>query len=238
MFHSPMLDLLKAGNWGQYQPQFDTLERWTFYPLLLRTLSQLKQDALFVSHMHGLGHIERTILQGAFSAMDEGLDEEDTLLLLECCSYHDVGRINDWVDDLHGHRSAGRLEELTGRTGELLLLLQGAVDAHSRKDAELEATVARYNARDRRRALTLARMLKDADGLDRARLGDLNPRYLRFDSSRSRVALAEEVFARYQRSIGAKDQPFFSKKELDFIRAHGEKPGMPPKNENFHKPLQ
>lgn len=229
MSKSPMLELLREGGWKEFQPQFDALEQWAFYPLLLNTLETLDHDALFVSHMHGLGHIERTILQGAFCAMAEGLGEEDTRLLLECCSYHDVGRVNDWVDDLHGHRSAGRIGALTGRTGEALLLLQGAVDAHSRRDKVLEATIDGYAAADRPRAITLAQLLKDADGLDRARLGDLDPRYLRRDSSRERVKLAEEVFRRYQRKIGEAPQPYFSEAEINHIRSHGEKPGMPPK---------
>lgn len=230
MNYSPMLALLAEGNWGEFQPQFDALADWKYYPLLLDTLKNLKQEALFVSHIHGLGHIERAILQGAFCAMEEELSEEDTRLLLECCSYHDVGRVDDWVDDLHGFRAAQKIGELTGRTGEDLLLLQGAVDAHSRRDAVLEQTVAGYGAGDQRRAVELALRLKDADGLDRARLGDLDPRYLRRAGSKGRVKLAEEVYRRYQRKQGEKEAPFFSEEIIHWLRERGEKPGMPPKD--------
>ena len=229
MNYSPMLELLAAGDWKEFQPRFDALAQWRFYPLLLETLKQLKHDALFVSHIHGLGHIERTILQGAFCAMEEELGEEDTRLLLECCSYHDVGRVNDWVDDLHGHRAAKKIGALTGRTGEELLLLQGAVDAHSRKDVALVASVRGYGPKDLDRAIALAQRLKDADGLDRVRLGDLDPRYLRREGSRGRVALSKEVFRRYQAKLGEKTDPFFSEETINWMRAHGEKPGMPPK---------
>lgn len=230
MSKSPMLDLLYAGNWGAFQPQFDALAQWSHYPLLTAALKNLNHDALFVSHMHGLGHIERTMLQGAFCAMAEGLDAENTQLLLECCSYHDVGRVNDWVDDLHGHRSAGRLAELTGRAGEELLLLQGAVDAHSRRDKELEAIIDGYGAADRNRAILLAQLLKDSDGLDRVRLGDLDPKYLRRDASRQRAELARAVFGRYQRHIGKVDRPRFTEAEVAAFRARNEQPGMPPKD--------
>ena len=238
MSERPMLDLLRAGDWGEFQPQFDALECWEHYPLLIAALENLKHEALFVSHLHGLGHIERTMLQGAFCAMAEGLDEADTQLLLECCSYHDVGRINDWVDDLHGHRSAGRLAELTGRTGEELLLLQGAVDAHSRRDKELETIIDGYAAADRRRAIMLAQLLKDSDGLDRVRLGDLDPKYLRRDASRQRAGLARAVFGRYQRHIGRADRPRFTEEEIAAFRARNEQPGMPPKDQISAKPLQ
>lgn len=224
MSRSPMLALLRQNQWNEVQPDFDQLRHWHGYPMLLQTLDELNHEALFVSHMHGLGHIERTILQGSFCAMDQTLSEEDTRLLLAACSYHDVGRVNDWVDDLHGHRSAQVLDRLTPFRGEALLLIQGAVDAHSRRDSVLEATLDHYGAADRPRAIRLAKLLKDADGLDRARLGDLDPRYLRFDTSRLRVKLAEAVFAAYQLSLGLSPAPFFSKEQVASFSAK-EKPG-------------
>lgn len=220
MADSPMLNLLQAGVWGSYAPHFQRLSRWEHYPMLLQTLEQLDHSVLFVSKMHGLGHIERTILQGGFCAMEEGLDRSDTALLLLACSYHDVGRQDDWVDDLHGWRSAQRIGAITGRTGEDLKLLQGAVDAHSRKEAVLRETVAGYHPADLNRAVRLAQLLKDADGLDRVRLGDLDPRYLRRETSRSRAGLAFEVYRRYQQSIGCSPKPFFTQEELDYFRAH------------------
>lgn len=223
-----MLDLLHRNQWNEFQSDFEQLRQWDYYPLLLTTLEELKQDELFVSHMHGLGHIERTILQGGFCAMDQNLSEADTRLLLAACSYHDVGRINDWVDDLHGHRSAQELARLTPYCGEELLLIQGAVDAHSRRDVVLEETIDGYGAADRPRAIRLAKLLKDADGLDRARLGDLDPRYLRFDTSRSRVALAERVYADYQISVGNSPDPFFTKEQVASFRAKGHKSGVNP----------
>jgi hypothetical protein len=40
----------------------------------------------------------------------------------------------------------------------------------------------------------LASLLKDADGLDRVRLGDLDPRYLRHPVSRTMTRFAERLF--------------------------------------------
>lgn len=223
----PMLELLQAGGWQQYEPEFQRLQRWEFYPLLLEALEQLDHSVLFVSKMHGLGHIERTILQGGFCAMEEGLDRPDTQLLLLACSYHDVGRQNDWVDDLHGHRSAQRIGEITGRTGEDLKLLQGAVDAHSRREPALRPTVEGYAPADLDRAIALAQLLKDADGLDRVRLGDLDPSYLRRASSRQRADLALEVFRRYQQTIGLAPEPFFTQEQIQFFRSHKNDPTPP-----------
>lgn len=224
----PMLELLQAGNWQEFEPEFQRLQRWEFYPLLIQTLEQLDHSVLFVSKMHGLGHIERTILQGGFCAMEEGLSRPDTELLLLECSYHDVGRQNDWVDDLHGHRSAQRIGAITGRTGEDLKLLQGAVDAHSRRETVLRATVEGYAPADLDRAILLAQLLKDADGLDRVRIGDLDPSYLRKESSRKRASLALEVFRRYQTSIGMPPEPFFTPEQVETFRRHKNDPNPPP----------
>lgn len=223
----PMLELLQAGNWQAFEPEFRRLQGWEFYPLLLETLAQLDHSVLFVSKMHGLGHIERTILQGGFCAMEEGLDRPDTELLLLACSYHDVGRQNDWVDDLHGHRSAQRIGAITGRTGEDLKLLQGAVDAHSRREPALRPTVEGYAPADPDRAILLAQLLKDADGLDRVRIGDLDPSYLRKESSRKRAGLALEVFRRYQQTIGMAPEPFFTPEQVRFFRSHKNDPAPP-----------
>ena len=225
MADSPMLALLEQGGWGEYQPAFDRLADWAFYPLLLDTLTGLKHEALFVSEMHGLGHIERTILQGGFCAMAEELPLADTQLLLECCSYHDVGRLDDSLDPLHGHRSAQKLAGLTGRSGEDLKVMQVAVDVHSRHDSDLPEIMALYAPADTARAGLLTQLLKDSDGLDRVRLGDLNPKYLRRPASRDRVGLAQEVFERYQRSIGRSPEPFFGEEIRAMMRRHYDNEG-------------
>ncbi len=41
---------------------------------------------------------------------------------------------------------------------------------------------------------TLTAILKDADGLDRVRIRDLNPRFLRFPESRKLVSFAEALY--------------------------------------------
>lgn len=75
---------------------------------------------------------------------------------------------------------------VTGRTGEDLLILQAAVEAHSRKEKELSAILQKYHPQDMDRALTIAQLLKDADGLDRVRIWDLDVRFLRRTSSTAR----------------------------------------------------
>lgn len=188
--------------WGEHQPLVDDFLASPWAQALHRALEGLRRDALFQSRIHGPGHIERTLCHGAFCAQAEGLGPEDTRLLLYACAYHDVGRVDDKADDLHGHRSAQRLPELVPLTGEELKMVQAAVDAHARDDAQLLPTLRGYAPEDMARTRVLAELLKDADGLDRVRIWDLNPAYLRREASRKRCAFAKELFRRWQAETG------------------------------------
>lgn len=198
---SILQQLLSENQWDIFQPLMDQVQAWQHWPLFLHALEDLDRAALYTSLVHGEGHIERTLLHGAFCAMADGLNPEDTALLLDACSYHDVGRINDWYDEEHGHRSAQRLEELTGRSGQELVMLQAAVDAHSRKDAVLEETLKRYHPTDYPRTLKLAQLLKDADGLDRVRIHDLKTSFLRRAASVERADFAFYLYSRYELAL-------------------------------------
>ncbi|MBR3060302.1 MAG: hypothetical protein IKG89_06785 [Oscillospiraceae bacterium] len=195
---SPMLTLLRRKDWGDEQPRVDALLASPYGSALLKALKALKRDVLYQSHVHGLGHIERTMVHGAMCAMAEELDEADTALLMDMCSYHDTGRESDWLDNAHGYRSSLKLAELTGRDGEDLKLMMAGVEAHSIGDKYMGDVIRKHAPADPERGLRLARMLKDADALDRVRIRDLNPKYLRFGSSRGRVRFAQLLFDRYR----------------------------------------
>lgn len=214
-----MLRLLRRNSWGPHQFLMNRLSAWPGWKLFLFKLQHLDWDALYKSPMHGPGHIERTMLHGAMCAMEDDLDAEDTALLLECCAYHDVGRVNDSKDDLHGHRSAARLAELTGRDGEELKMMMAAVDAHSRPERDLEPTLRHYGVADWARSLRLTQLLKDADGLDRVRIWDLDVRHLRREASRAREDFAEYLFEVYQREAGESTTPPFPPELLEKLAA-------------------
>ena len=195
---SPMLALLARRDWGGEQPRIDSLLASPYGEALLRALRTLRRDVLYQSHVHGLGHIERTMVHGAMCAQAEELNEADTALLMEMCSYHDTGRESDWLDNAHGYRSSLKLAALTGRTGEELRIMMAGVEAHSIGDKYMEDVLKKHAPADMDRARRLALLLKDADGLDRVRIRDLNPRYLRREASRRRVDFAQLLFDRYR----------------------------------------
>ena len=196
---SILLDLLNQPNWDQFQPLVDRLHAWTFYPLFLHAVENLNLSVLYESDIHGIGHVERTTCHGA---MDEALSEADTRLLLDACSYHDIGRTRDGLDFVHGSTAARFIGLVTGRTGEDLLILQAAVEAHSRKERELPDILNKYHPKDMSRGLTIAQLLKDSDGLDRVRICDLTTEFLRRPSSVARAEFAQALYVRYQTVTG------------------------------------
>ena len=195
---SPMLALLARRDWGGEQARVDALLGSSYGEALLGALRSLRRDVLYQSHVHGLGHIERALVHGAMCAQAEGLNEEDTALFMEMCSYHDTGRESDWLDGAHGLRSSLKLQALTGRTGEELKLMMAGVEAHSIGDKYMEDVIRKHAPEDLDRARRLAQLLKDADGLDRVRIKDLNPKYLRREASRKRANFAQLLFDRYR----------------------------------------
>ena len=185
MVQNKVLTLLKRGQWGEDGDLIRGLASWAHYPLLLETYETLREDALYHSEVHGEGHIHRTLLYAALIAWKEDLAEEDVRQFFRAAAYHDVGRSSDGYDLYHGARSALRLAELTGVEGEDLVELQAAVSAHARPDEEMEAILRSFGPADYPRTLRLTRLLKDADNLDRVRLGDLKTRFLRHEGAKA-----------------------------------------------------
>ena len=193
-----MLSLLEQGDWESDAALIQGLQAWPLYPLLLETYESLQEDALYKSRVHGSGHIHRVLLFAALIAWQEALPEDLVSQLFRAAAYHDVGRTFDGYDLDHGARSAQRLEELTGQTGEALAELQAAVTAHALPDARLEETVHAFHPADFDRAVELTRLLKDADNLDRVRLGDLKVKFLRHESAKNLADFALRLLARDQ----------------------------------------
>lgn len=168
------------------------------YQLLLDAYGRLRTEYLYRSGIHGWSHVERVMLLAAIIAMEQGFTERETKLLLIACSYHDIGRINDDKDDWHGKRSADKLPAIPGLeiSKEELRCLQAAIATHSRKDAFIDSFMREYEVPDENAELCrlLCRALKDADNLDRVRLGDLDVKRLRFPESRALKKTAEAIY--------------------------------------------
>lgn len=188
----------KLSAWGALRPELASLINSKYGQCLTEAYENLNVDILYRSLTHGQGHIERTILFGALIAKGEELSIEDTKLLLLCCSYHDIGRSDDSYDLQHGICSAEKLEEcgIAGMFDDITLA-KAAISTHAVPDERMEEFRIKHDVKDKERYYRIARCLKDADGLDRVRICDLDTNHLRHRSSKKLENLAEWVFSKY-----------------------------------------
>lgn len=140
--------------------------------------------------IHGIGHIYRTMIACALLA--ERLHMPRAGLLAFCGAYiHDLGRKWDGVDDMHGADAVkyhfdrfNALWDRYGLTEDERKMVKDAVTQHSTTE---------WMTTDDEGYDVMA-ILKDADALDRCRIGDLNPRWLRYQQSNALIEAIENLF--------------------------------------------
>jgi hypothetical protein len=113
--------------------------------------------------------------------------------LITAAEFHDIGRINDWKETKHGSLSVKKIMKLIPDWQSLDMdwnLIHYLMINHCIDDHNIPYVDERYQK--------CLEIIKDADGLDRVRIGDLNTNYLRLNISRNleKVAyyLLEKVY--------------------------------------------
>jgi len=149
------------------------------------------------SWTHGVRHTQRVHIHAQRLTTELGWAESDRRLALAAALWHDIGRRHDGKEPEHGANSAkhalklGLPGALAPDDAELALF---AVTFHSLHDEE-GRRAARGLAQPER-ALGLLWMLKDADALDRVRLGGrwaIRTRELRFLFTPRHIGFADEL---------------------------------------------
>ena len=124
-------DLLNS-EWASGSEMISDFKRTPYYTQLMHTCKTLNRSVIYESELHGLDHIERVILLGALIAWKVSLSDADMQLLMAACSYHDIGRIDDSVDNEHGRRSAEMLRDLRIQSGKPVWIELGLQTIHER----------------------------------------------------------------------------------------------------------
>lgn len=138
--------------------------------------------------IHGLGHTERVLTHAREIAESIGAPAWEQQSVTLAALWHDIGRTHDGVDYYHGAKSAGKVVGLGLQVGYEDRVREAALFAVTHHSgSEWHAEQAARNSHDPEATLRIFRILKDADALDRVRLGDLDTSYLRFDVSHTRV---------------------------------------------------
>lgn len=177
----------------QFSPQ-DVVPSVTEEDLDLYYQWRSKVNALYclpTSSEHDALHTIRVLLLAILIVQEEYIELDDDAMhqLLEAITYHDIGRKNDSEDPKHGEDSV-KIYKLnhTDPTVEFLIQYHCIDDKKALKILESNKTI-----ENKENALTLYKIMKDADALDRVRFGlmDLDERYLRFNASKQLVLTAK-----------------------------------------------
>ncbi len=156
------------------------------------------------SALHGAAHTARVHIHAQRLTRDLGCSETDTRLVLTAALWHDIGRVHDGWAPEHGAQSAARAVQLgltTRLTPDEAEVVLFAIALHSLPDESAAPEARRRQASgllaEPERALRILWLLKDADALDRVRLGpgeDADPRQLRHRETRDLIPFAARLY--------------------------------------------
>jgi HD superfamily phosphodiesterase len=161
------------------------------------------------SSLHGVRHTQRVHIHAQRLAGELAWPGADVDVLLRAALWHDIGRRGDGVEPSHGLGSVLRADELgfmTALRDEDAAVVRFAIERHSLADRDAEQHAAQLAVTDDRarrladpaRALRILWLLKDADALDRVRLGfgeAADPRQLRHPQTVALLGFAEALYA-------------------------------------------
>lgn len=146
--------------------------------------------------IHGIQHAKRVLILSLIFSYLNKLSLSDTEILINAALYHDIGRCHEGVCLEHGILSYKRMEELdliSISGDENTKILKYIVENHCLQDDIAYSNAEGYEFKDQEKAVELLKILKDSDGLDRVRIGDLDVGYLRNEYSARLVTLAQQL---------------------------------------------
>lgn len=158
-------------------------------------------NILYKSDIHGINHNIRVAFYTFIISTVEQINKEDFKIAIEGAKYHDIGRINDSKDNMHGRRSSESLDFLKNKySTEDMNILKSIVECHSLKDDELINITNKYNVKDFNRCKKLLEILKDSDALDRVRLeySFINIDSIRTNTAKKLILMSYEIYNNYK----------------------------------------
>lgn len=150
------------------------------------------------SEVHGMDHYERVLFHALTVGYDIFGDDEDVLeSLAQAAVWHDSRRHDDYLDTGHGARAAVYYTDYCRTHPEVRFHdeVPYLMRYHDLDDSVGQAAIKKGFGSNAPRVLKMYEVFKDADALDRWRLGSrgLDPKYLRTDSARAKVDEAREL---------------------------------------------
>ena len=180
-------DLLKLPDWPEIAERY---ARW------IRLLREEVRFSLEGSEAHTRAHCARVLLHALVIGRRLGLGADKLDALGAAAAFHDCRRQDDWLDVGHGARAAEAYRAYCA-AGKLKYDARSALAMawHDRDDADGRAAIEARFPEDPAPAIRIYEVFKDADALDRYRLGEsaLDPRFLRTTPARELTAFAKQL---------------------------------------------
>ncbi|KAA5379385.1 hypothetical protein [Phocaeicola dorei] len=171
--------------------------------------------SLPTSEVHGKGHSKRVLLYALMMVRQRlGENEEAMRILSHAAVFHDTRRLDDWSDTGHGARAAIYYKDFC-RTGNIPFsnLASEIMKYHDRDDRIGVQQITTACPDEKEAGIELYRIFKDADALDRFRLGPngLDTRFLRNKEALNLVDFAESLV---RQTVSAAEM----KKTMEYIQ--------------------
>lgn len=191
---------------------------------ILEVLKKIKRQYLYSSEFHGLHHSQKVCLFAYLLGKYYNLTTDELKILLDAAVYHDIGRISDNEDSMHGYTSSMKIGKVVKYSDDLSLgYLKAISEAHCLDDKFDEKIFNNYQFDypnlEYSKYKKLLDLLKDADALDRTRFSNPNV-YLMVDKLRTNYArklvdLAIKINMLYKDKISYLFYKDYSKKFLN-----------------------
>lgn len=163
--------------------------------MLVQHINALSIADLYPKGIHGIKHAYRVYLLIQKLCDKIVVSQIERLQLEYCAFFHDIGRVNDFIDDTHGIRSYEKLinYNFLGLDKFNNTLVQYIIENHCLNDEKAIYNLKHYEFYSTERAQFLLFLFKDADGLDRIRLGDFEKKYLRNTCAEELIDFAKKI---------------------------------------------
>ena len=149
--------------------------------------------------IHGISHTRRVLIHARAIAEARDLDPDWFDAVVLAVAWHDIGRTHDGREPEHGANSVAKVQTL-GLADDVASPVMArtffAMEYHSLPDHVAIERAAALEPGHRPEIGTMLRvlwLLKDADGLDRVRIDDLDPAQLRYEESVRMVERAQRL---------------------------------------------
>ena len=150
------------------------------------------------SIIHARSHCERVLLYSLIMGKELMPDDSRGRMALAIASvFHDTRRLDEYIDTGHGARAAAYYKQFTDANPDIPYIPEAAMSIrfHDLDDDLGIVSIESNLGDDVPRGLEVYSIFKDADALDRWRLGHrgLNPAFLRTEASRRLIDYAKNL---------------------------------------------